>query len=748
MRTFLSNSFCKYVLLLPLWLLIAGTVYADVTISGKVTDEKGRPLRGASVSLLNTIDGASTDSIGNFKFTTSEKGLQTIVATEVSHENGGLPVNVDSSVSGISIRLKTNAHLLEQVTISAGSFQASNANKTVLKPLDIVTTAGANADVVKAIETLPGTQQTGTENGLFVRGGDASEAAILVDEMVVQNAFFSSAPGVATRSRFGAFQFQGISFSSGGYSARYGQALSGILELQSTDLPDKTTANLGINMAGVYASGTKRWKNSSLDIGGNYINLSPFYGIATTNVKFYNVPVGGGANVRYVWKPNKDGLLKITANGTTNTSGIQIPNSYAQISNSASAGYNEFSQAGDTVNFRTDAQNYYANATYKQLFHKHYELYTAASFSYDKTANHFATIPLNEDDKRGQVRAEGRDYINSKLSLLIGGEVQQINIEKNISDIIRQKFTETQIAGYAEADWSPYKWLAFRPGVRFEHSALLNESAVAPRLSMAIRTGQYSQVSLAGGIFYQNPDNAYLLDSSVRSHIKFQQAVHYIANWQWIKEDRTLRLEGYYKNYRDLVREHISYDPNSYRTIFNSENVDNSGYGYAQGLELFWRDKKTVKNLDYWISYSYIDTKRLYKNFISEATPEFIADHNLNIVAKYFVNRWSTNFSATYSYASGRPYYNPGNPTFLGDRTPAFNNLALTVSYLHTFGRWFSVFYLSVDNITNQHNVFGYRYTYDANNTVNGKLPILPALYRSIFVGANFSLTQFKKDEL
>src|SRR6185312_7414876 len=177
----------------------------------------------------------------------------------------------------------------------------------------------------------------------------------------------------------------------------------------------------------------------------------------------------------------------------------------------------------------------------------------------------------------------------------------------------------------------------------------------------------------------------------------------------------------------------------------DTEHVNNSGYGYADGFELFWRDKKTFKNVDYWISYSYIDTKRLYQNYLAEATPDFISNHNLNVVAKYYVDKISTNFSATYTFASGRPYYDPTpGVAFLSERTPDFNNLALTVSYLHTFGKWFTVFYVSIDNITNSHNIFGYRYSYDGAQ----RYPELPALYRSIFVGVNMSLTQFKKDEL
>ncbi len=285
--------------------------------------------------------------------------------------------------------------------------------------------------------------------------------------------------------------------------------------------------------------------------------------------------------------------------------------------------------------------------------------------------------------------------------------------------------------------------VALRPGVRYEHSVLLNTDKIAPRLSMAIKTGVSSQASLASGVFYQNADNMYLIAGLKPG---MQQSIHYIANWQYSKNERTFRLEGYYKSYADLIREiYNPYNPNTYRIISDSTSLNNSGHGYAQGLELFWRDKKTVKNLDYWVSYSYINTKRLYTNYITEATPTFIADHNLNLVTKYFVNKWHTNISATYSYASGRPYYNPeAGKAFLSDRTPDFHNLALAVAYLHSFGKWFTVFYVSIDNITNQHNVFGYRYS----NTGVRTGTIVPPLYRSIFFGVNMSLSEFKKDEL
>jgi hypothetical protein len=255
-----------------------------------------------------------------------------------------------------------------------------------------------------------------------------------------------------------------------------------------------------------------------------------------------------------------------------------------------------------------------------------------------------------------------------------------------------------------------------------------------------VKTSKFSSASIAGGLFYQNPDKQYLL---LGYRPDQQMAVHYIANFMYSKNDRTLRVEGYYKSYSQLLKEYAgTYDPNNYRFIYGT--VDNSGHGYAQGLELFWRDKKTVKNFDYWLSYSYINTKRLYKNFPTEATPDFISDHNLNLVTKYWFEKLNSMVSATYSYASGKPYYNPGNPIFMGDRTPAYHNVALQVSHLRSFGKWFAVFYVSVDNVLNRKNIFGYRYSADGQN----RYPIEPALYRTIFAGINISLSKFDKDEL
>lgn len=719
-----------FTLLLILGIAVKGSTQA--TISGRVTDFKDVPLSGASVSLDNTLDGATTDSAGNFTFTTTETGAQSLAVTATGYELGGTPLTINGNLANIAVKLKATAQRLEGVTVTAGFETSNDRNKAILTTMDIITTAGANADVVKAIQTLPGTQQSGTETGLFVRGGDASEAAVIVDGLTAQNAFMSSAPGVAARSRFSPFQVKGVSFSSGGYSAKYGQALSSVLELNTLDFPDKTTINMGINMAGIYASGDKLWKNSAGSATAYYNNLSPFYGLAKTNVDYYDVPKGGGGSARYAWKPVKGGMLKLMVNGSYFSAGTRVPDP---------------DSAGKDFDFGLANSNIYSSISYKQAIREKWSIYTALSYSYNKDDIQAGDQHIDQHDDRLQLRLEAKRFLDHRLTILAGTELQYFNYDRYFSTAKiegAQNFGERSAALYAEGEWNPAYWLSVRPGLRYEHSKLVAQDVVAPRLNVALRTGKFSQIGLAAGSFYQLPDQPYLI-AGYRP--KMQQAWHYIANFQWIKGERTLRIEGYYKDYQQLVREQGgTYDPNTYRNIY-AVQVDNSGYGYATGAELFWRDKKLVKNLDYWISYSYIDTRRFYKNFLSSATPGFISDHNLSVVAKYWIDKLQSQINMTYSYASGRPYYNPNyadNNLFLADRTPNYHNLSFTVNYLTHVKKWFTVIYAGVDNVTNYQNVFSYRYSTDGSQRFAQR----PALYRSYFVGINFSLTEFNKDEL
>lgn len=720
MTRFIKNILCPAALSVGVFL----SSQAQVKISGSVTAAGGEAIPGASVYLVNTLDGASSDAAGNFFFLTTESGERTLAVSAIGFLAQQKIIVIAGQPVHVSLQLEEAAAQLNEVVISAGSLEAnSDREVAVLKPMDIYTNAGAAGDIVGAIQTLPGTQRVAEQTGLFVRGGDASESAVIIDGMVVQNAFFSNVPGVAQRSRFTPFQFKGMAFSSGGYSVRYGQALSSILELNTLDLPEKTTLSVNVNMSGITLSAIKRWRQSAAEATGYYTNLTPFYKLANTNFDFYDVPAGGGASAKWSTQNKRGGIFKALARHDFYQSGTAIPDPY---------------QPGNTVRFGMQNRNTYVNASFRELSNKML-YYTALSLSSNEDNTRWGAFPNDNTDWRAQARAEATYFMTDALNVTLGSEIQRYQFRQD-TDTATCRFDEALLAGYLETEWKPVRSFALKPGVRAEYSALLRQGNLAPRVAMALMTGNHSQVSLAGGLFYQLADKRYLLRGYA---LDFQQAVHYMANYQWLSDSRSFRIEGYYKSYQQLVREPgAAYNANSYRAI--SGVVDNSGNGYARGLDLFWRDQKTIANFDYWLAYSYVDTKRLYANLADKVMPDFVSAHNVNITVKYFVESLQVNVGATYALNSGRPYFDPADSRFLGARSPAYHNLSLNASYLTSIGKWFAVFYINADNVLNRKNVLGYRYAADGQT----RYAIQPPLYRAVFVGVNISLTSFKKEEL
>ena len=198
------------------------SIFAQTTISGNVKDAKGQPIQGANVFLDGTYDGASSIDDGSFSFTTMESGDQVLTVSMLSFETFIFFGDV-TTMKNFPIKLREDVNSLDTVVISAGTFEASDNSKvSVLKPLDVVTTASALGDFVGALQTLPGTTTVAEDGRLFVRGGDANETQIFIDGIRVFTPYTPTTNNVPTRGRYSPFLFDGITFSTGGYSAEYG----------------------------------------------------------------------------------------------------------------------------------------------------------------------------------------------------------------------------------------------------------------------------------------------------------------------------------------------------------------------------------------------------------------------------------------------------------------------------------------------------------------------------------------------
>ena len=721
----------------------------QVTISGKVTDNKNLPVRGVSITIKDTYDGSTSDSLGNFSFTTMENGLKILNVTMAGYSEFNSKIEILNTPIFLNISIKELITELNAVTITAGAFEASDKKKgTVLSSLDIVTTAGSNGDITGALKTLPGTQQVGESEGLFVRGGSATESKIFIDGSLVNNFFYSSLPGLATRGRFNPFLFKGTVFSTGSYSALYGQALSAALILESADLPERTEANLSLSVIGVGGGIQKLAKNkkAAWGVSYGYTNLAPAFAVIKQKVDFFKTPVYHQGDANFRIKTKRGGFIKYYGYASWNQTGVRSPDiDSVQLKNA----------------FNIENVNTFQNISWRENIGNGWKLNTALSFSTNK--DDIGNELLNSANQKQQFFSPA-GYSSKNFTLVNKAQYAQAKVvfEKRLKGIntLRfgsdyfyskektlytlfdgTKFNDTAkdnlYAAFAETDLYITKDLALKAGSRLEHSEQINKWNIVPRASVAYKFKDKSQLSFAYGIFYQNPERRYL--PVLSSNVGYSKATHYILQYQVAKNSRIFRTEMFYKNYNALYKTDVN---NFGREVA----ANNNGFGYAKGVEVFWRDKTTVKNLDYWISYSYLDTKRNYLNYPGSLTPSFAASHTASFVAKKFVTAWKTGFNMSYNFASGRPYYNLRYDNAQSKyiikeegKTINYNSLSFSMNYLPNIGKpnkkTFIVWVLSLTNVLGQEQIFNYNFSSINNN----KVAVIPPSKRFLYIGCFLS---------
>ncbi len=721
---------------------------AQVNISGRVTDNRSKPLPGVSVQLKNTYDGATTDSLGNYSFNTAEKGEQELEVTCLGYFAVLQKFTISSAPVVQNIALKEQITELKAVVISAGSFEASDKKKgAVLNSIDIVTTPSANGDVTSAFKTLPGTQQVGESEGLFVRGGTATESKIYMDGNLVNNFFYSSTPGIATRGRFNPFLFKGTVFSTGGYSALYGQALSSALILESTDLPERTQADLGISVVGVGCGiqHLSKDKKSSWGISYNHTNLWLAFKVIKQKQDFFQLPIYNQGDANFRIKTANGGFIKYYGYISQNKTGFRTGDIDSVVLKDA---------------FEIKNLNIYQNINWKDRIGKGWRINTGISFSTNKDdiANE------TQDANNQKVIINSPEFFAFKnFSLVSNGTYAQARLvlEKKFKGLNALRFgtdyfyskerstytlyngtkyseevKDNLFAGFAETDIYLTNSLAAKIGSRVEHSAVIGKWNVAPRVSLAYKVAANSQASFAYGIFYQNPERRYLPGTA---GLDYSKAEHYIFQYTQQTKDYTFRTELFYKKYKDLYKTGAI---NGGREAA----ISNNGFGDAKGAELFWRDKKTIKNVDYWFSYSYLDTKRDFLNYPKSIQPSFAATHTASFVFKRFVLPWKTGFNLSYNFATGRPYYrivydNSQSKYIITDegKTINYNSMSFSVNYLPNLGKknakTFAVFVLGINNVLGQNQIYTYNYSNDGSR----KEAVKPPSKRFVFIGCFLS---------
>ena len=454
---------------------------AQTTIAGQVIEKPGLPIIGANIFIDGSYDGAVSDETGYFTFTTELTGEQTLSVSYLGYESKSITSDI-TAMNELTIKLRESASTLDAVEISASTFRAGDNSKlAVLKPLDMVTTAGSMGDVIAAIQSLPGTQANPDDGRLFVRGGDASETQIFIDGMRVFSPYTRTIQGTPSRGRYSPFLFKGVSFSTGGYDAEFGQALSGILDMTTIDEATQTETNISLMTVGAALSHTHKREKSSISFSASYIDLTPYYWLAPTRLDFNDPFKGFSGELVHRYKIG-DGLLKTYIAGDVSAFNINVDDL----------------NTGNEGVFDLKNWNGYINSTYSAMLVGKTSYKVGVAYGANRDNSQIDETDLDTQLDGLHVKANLKTVFSDFLIFDYGVDLISISDGNTIAtgdNILDSRTTDRMIPGvFGSLDYFINKDLAFNIGLRYEHNSLMNTNDCLLYTSPSPRDGLLSRM--------------------------------------------------------------------------------------------------------------------------------------------------------------------------------------------------------------------------------------------------------------
>lgn len=713
----------KFALIIILFLAQTGTAFSQTIINGNIRDTKGDPVPGANIYFKGTFEGTTSDTSGRFNLTTTLESERILIISHMGYKPYSLLVTLNGLPVAIDILLEEVTKDLGEVVITVGTFAAGDESKSaVLSTLDMATSSGSFGDITSAITSLPGTSNAGEEGGLMVRGGEWYETSTFIDGMKANDAFTAKMPNVPVRGRFSPMLFRGTIFSTGGYSAEYGQALSSVLLLNSIAMPKKDDMYFSAHSAGLHFSATRKWDRTAFSTTTGYNNMRLLYALVNSNIKWQHAPVSISENLVFRQKIGRNGMLKaMGAYGYDNSAMF-----YSDLN------------TGEDVLYKLKNHNYFAVATYKDQIGEKWILHSGITFGKDDVDMGIQDTAKYEKHKiTTELKLSFAGPVSEKIHLNIGANLFMKTLTQDYTSLPEEDAFTTDFispigAIYAEAEIKLTKRISSRIGARFETLSLSKETYLAPRLALAYKTSKYSQISLGYGQFYQQAQDDFLI---YNNDLKSEKAEHLIANFQYRRNSRIFRIEAYHKLYDNLVKYDSLYaiEANAYH---------NNGDGYAQGIDLFFRDNKTIKNGDFWLSYSLMNSERDYQDHAMAMTPSFLSRHTVSVTYKHYIELTDSYLSMGYTFSSGRPYVDPNISKVVQQETEGCHNLAFSIFHFTKIFGTFTMFFAQVTNVLGSNNIYGYRFATTPDHTgFYRSEPILPVSRRFFLVGIHISFT-------
>jgi ferric enterobactin receptor len=755
----------------------------NVTVAGKVTDvNTGEPLSNVNVKIIGRNGGTATNTDGYFTLYNVPSDTTILEFSNIGYSVSKHFLSPSKSLDSLHIQMSTLSNSLTEVVVTSKTLQTFKLNQKVsmikMTPALISTLPSiGEKDIFRSFQLMPGVSAANeNSSGLYVRGGTPDQSLVLYDGFTVYNVehlfgFYSA---------FNSEAIKDATLYKGGFEPKFGGRLSSVVDINGKEgNKKKFNAGAGLNFLGanIFGEGPlsknltgiisyrRSFRTSLYDkIFDKYsgkneseLNTSGSGPLASGNQKtksfFYDF------NSKFTWKPTKEDVFSwSTYAGKDNLDNSiipEIPDGFR-----GGTGANLRINISDVTKWgNTGSSLKWSRRWSKKLYSNTLVSYSNYFSNRDRGAN------INTTDANGNAIAIKRGTLedNNLKDFSLKTDIE-LKANKNHSFEIGYLLTHNYIKySYAQNDTSKIidratkgntyniylqdkismfeNKLQIITGARTAYFDQTEKMYYEPRLNITYDVNNKIKLKGSAGKYYQfakrviredvlqgSRDFWVLADSN---RLPVSSSIQFVAGASWENNTWLFDIESYYKKLEGLSEYSLRYQI-SPRQVNYSENYF-EGRGYARGFDVLLQKK--FGKFTGWAAYTLGEA---INNFEVYGKDNFYAAndvrHEFKVVNTY---KWKKfDFSATFIYASGKPYTKPAGGYTLtlpdggtqdiinvgpknGSRLPAYHRFDVAATYnFGEIGKGNGTIGLSFFNVYNRNNVWYKNYEVSNNSVI------------------------------
>ena len=673
-RTRYLFSWFLYAMLFSTPLLSQGTVKGFIH-----SESTGEAVMFASVSLEGTKYGVITDVSGFYSLSKVPEGEYYLVVSSIEYKN------VKEKIQVVNGKMLTKSYLLEAgvvqldgAEVSADREEQRNSVRMsveTIRPADIkhIPSFGGQADLVQVLQVLPGFVSTGDQGGqLYIRGGSPIQNKVLLDGMIIYNAFHS----IGLFSVFDSDALANADIYTGAFSAKYGGRISSVMDIKTKDgNMREQKVIIGASPFGAKIMLEGPLKKMTNRAGGiSYLVSMKHSYLEKTSQFLYPYIDGGKLPFGFT-----DTYGKITFGGAgskLSLFGFGFSDHASVLDDSTGVSFADYGwkNVGGGGNFTIVppgsavlVKGHFAMSSYgiglqEGALSDRYSNVNGFNFGLD-----FKYV-LGDD--------------NVEYGLEVVGLETDFSTFNSLNVIVEQTENTTEFGGYIDYTISRGK-LIVQPSMRMQYYSSLAKFRPEPRFGLKYKYNERLRLKLAAGMYSQNiisansdrdvvnlfygflsgPENLqseFVAPSGQASSVthSLQTANHVVAGFEYdLTENLNLNVEGYLKQFTQLTNTNRQklfpddVDHNDVPEVLRLDYIIESGFAQGVDMVLKYELKHTylwfvygLGNVDRW------DGSRWYD-------PVFDRRHNMNLVASQdFGKNQAWQASARWALGSGLPF--------------------------------------------------------------------------------------------